>query len=133
MPEAIAAQYGFIGETLDFLVRTGIPSAEDFELSFGLPVAFDPGFIWDGAEKREQGWALPANVKKIVKIGNFPVNAVVVDPETGVVYQYTDATKGAIPVHGDLSSLAKTITSFLGCTDALRVELFDNLKGGIYT
>jgi hypothetical protein len=41
LPEATAAQYGFTGETLDFLVRTGIPSAEDYEFSFGLPTAFD--------------------------------------------------------------------------------------------
>jgi hypothetical protein len=114
LPEATAAQYGFTGETLDFLVRTGLPSAEDFEFSFGLPAEFNAGFIWDCAERRQRGWTFPDGVKKVVKIGNFPINAVVVDPDTGVVYQYTDASQEAIPVHGDLSSLAKTMISFLG-------------------
>ncbi|MEU0333997.1 SUKH-4 family immunity protein [Streptomyces sp. NPDC006193] len=114
LSESTAAQYGFTGETLAFLVDTGLPSAEDYEFSFGLPDEFDPGFIWDCAEGREHGWTFPDGVEKVVKIGTFPVNAVVVDPRTGIVYQYTDATEEAIPVHGDLSSLAKTMMSFLG-------------------
>ncbi|MFF0159185.1 SUKH-4 family immunity protein [Streptomyces sp. NPDC005263] len=122
LPEATAARYGFAGETLDFLVRTGIPSAEEYELSFGLPPEFDAGFIWDCAEAVERGWTFPDGVKKLVKIGNFPINAVVVDPETGVVYQYTDASKEAIPVHGDLSSLAKTLISFLGYVESYSTD-----------
>ncbi|MEU0071194.1 SUKH-4 family immunity protein [Streptomyces sp. NPDC006332] len=118
MPGETARQYGFRGERLDFLVRVGLPNSAEYELSFGLPPEFDPGFIWDCAEEAERGWTFPAGVKKLVKIGNFPVNAVVVDPETGVVYQYTDASKEAIPVHGDLSSLAKTVISFLGCVES---------------
>ncbi|MEU5084971.1 MULTISPECIES: SUKH-4 family immunity protein [Streptomyces] len=106
LPESTAARYGFAGETLDFLVRTGIPSAEDFEFSFGLPAEFDARFVWD--------CALPGGVRRVVKIGNLPVNAVVVDPDTGIVYQYTDATRQAIPIHGDVSSLVKTMVSFLG-------------------
>lgn len=113
LPEATAIRYGFTGETLDFLVRTGIPTAEDFEFSFGLPAEFDAGFIWDCTERAERGRRFPDGVKRVVKIGNFPVNAVVIAPETGVVYQYTDALREAIPVHGDLSSLAKTMMSFL--------------------
>ncbi|MEU0602472.1 SUKH-4 family immunity protein [Streptomyces sp. NPDC006393] len=114
LPEATGARYGFSGETLDFLARTGIPSAEDFEFSFGLPPEYDAGFVWDCAERAEQGWTFPDGVEKVVKIGNFPINAVVVDPATGLVYQYTDASKEAIPVHGDVSSLARTMISFLG-------------------
>ncbi|MEV4339560.1 SUKH-4 family immunity protein [Streptomyces sp. NPDC049590] len=114
LSESTAAQYGFAGETRDFLVHTGIPSAEDFELSFGLPAEFDGRFVWDCAEERENGWTFPDGVRRVVKIGNLPVNAVVVDPETGIVYQYTDAVQEAIQIHGDLSSLVKTMVSFLG-------------------
>jgi hypothetical protein len=118
LPEATAVRYGFSGETLDFLARVGIPSAEDFEFSFGLPAEYDAGFVWDCAERAEQGWTFPDGVEKVVKIGNFPINAVVVDPATGLVYQYTDAAKEAIPVHGDVSSLARTMISFLGYIDS---------------
>ncbi|MEU2441340.1 SUKH-4 family immunity protein [Streptomyces rubradiris] len=114
LPESTAAQYGFTGESLDFLAHTGILSAEDFELSFGLPAEFDARFVWDCAVERENGWTIPDGVERVVKIGNLPVNAVVVDPDTGIVYQYTDAVQEAIPIHGDVSSLVKTMVSFLG-------------------
>jgi hypothetical protein len=120
LPESTATQYGFTGETLDFLVHTGIPSAEDFEISFGLPAEFDARFVWNCAEERENGWTFPARVERVVKIGNLPVNAVVVDPDTGIVYQYTDAVREAIPIHGDVSSLAKTMASFLGYISSYR-------------
>ncbi|QKW28789.1 SUKH-4 family immunity protein [Streptomyces seoulensis] len=125
LPEATAVRYGFTGQTLDFLVRTGIPTAEDFEFSFGLPAEFDAGFLWDCAERAQRGWTFPEGVEKVVKIGNFPINAVVVDPETGVVYQYTDASREAIAVHGDVSSLAKTLISFLGYIDSYRRDEAD--------
>ncbi|WP_354671422.1 SUKH-4 family immunity protein [Streptomyces sp. CSDS2] len=35
-------------------------------------------------------------------------------PGTGIVYQYTDAVREVIPLHGDVSSLVKTMVSFLG-------------------
>ncbi|MFI9341049.1 SUKH-4 family immunity protein [Streptomyces sp. NPDC052773] len=38
----------------------------------------------------------------------------VIAPETGVVYQYTDALQQTIPIHRDLSSLATTLTAFVG-------------------
>jgi hypothetical protein len=118
LPEATARQYGFTGETLDFLVHVGLPTAEQWELSFGLTEEFRPGFLWDCAAHAEQGWRTPGGVEKVVKIGVFPINAVVIDPATGVVYQYTEGGRQVIPIHGDISSLAKTVISFLGYIEA---------------
>ncbi|MFI6358042.1 SUKH-4 family immunity protein [Streptomyces sp. NPDC050743] len=118
LPEDTAAQYGFSGETLTFLTEVGIPSSEDWEIPFGIPEAFDPDLVWDRASRAERGWTFPEGVDKVVPIGNFPINAVVIDPETGVVYQYTDATQELIPIHQDLSSLAKTVVSFVGYIDS---------------
>ncbi|MFB6671222.1 SUKH-4 family immunity protein [Streptomyces sp. NPDC056390] len=172
LPEATARQYGFDGETLNFLTRVGLPSAEEYELGFYLPQEFDPDFIWDCAAKAAEGWKAPEGVKTVVKIGNFPINAVTIDPETGVVYQYTEGGMQAIAIHGDISSLIKTTALFLDYigsydagdedpeyADARRqqevealmasireidplpfaheysewAELFDNLRGGMYT
>ncbi|GHE24098.1 SUKH-4 family immunity protein [Streptomyces thermodiastaticus] len=113
LPEATARQYGFTGETLDFLVNVGLPTTEEWEFSFGLPEDFKPGFIWDCAEHAEQGWRTSAGVEKFVKIGVLPISAVVVDPATGVVYQYSEGDRQVIPIHGDVSSLVKTVISFL--------------------
>jgi hypothetical protein len=75
---------------------------------------------------RENGWTFPDGVERVVKIGNLPVNAVVVDQDTGIVYQYTDAVQEAIPIHGDVSSLVKTMVSFLGYISSYgRSELED--------
>ncbi|MEI5034927.1 SUKH-4 family immunity protein [Streptomyces sp. S1A(2023)] len=96
-----------------FLTEVGILSAEDYEISFGLPAEFDDGYIWRRAVQESQGWKFPEGVEVLIKIGNFPINAVVIDPVTGIVYQYTDASMEAIPVHADVSSLAKTVGSFV--------------------
>ncbi|MEV7110040.1 SUKH-4 family immunity protein [Streptomyces anulatus] len=88
-------------------------SAEDYEISFGLPAEFDDGYVWRRAVQESQGWKFPEGVEALIKIGNFPISAVVIDPATGIVYQYTDASMEAIPVHADVSSLAKTIGSFV--------------------
>lgn len=114
LPAETAERYGFTAETFDFFTKVGIPSAEDYELSFGLPAEFDNGYIWHRAVQESQGWKFPEGVEALIKIGNFPINAVVIDPATGIVYQYTDASMEAIPVHGDVSSLAKTISSLVG-------------------
>ncbi|MFD3793314.1 SUKH-4 family immunity protein [Streptomyces californicus] len=113
LPAGTAERYGFTAETFDFLTEVGIPSAEDYEISFGLPVEFDDGYIWRRAVQESQGWNFPEGVEALIKIGNFPINAVVIDPATGIVYQYTDASMEAIPVHADVSSLAKTVGSFV--------------------
>ncbi|MGY9063917.1 SUKH-4 family immunity protein [Streptomyces sp. CAS3] len=113
LPTGTAERYGFTAETFDFFTEVGIPSAEDYEISFGLPAEFDDGYIWRRAEQESQGWKFPERVEALIKIGNFPINAVVIDPVTGVVYQYTDASMEAIPVHADVSSLAKTVGSFV--------------------
>ncbi|GHA12846.1 SUKH-4 family immunity protein [Streptomyces echinoruber] len=118
LPEATARQYGFTGKTPDFLVHVGLPTAEQWELSFGLPEEFRPGFLWDCAAHAEQGWRTPDGVEKVVKIGVFPINAVVIDPATGVVYQYTEGGQQVIPIHGDVSSLVKTMISFLDYVDS---------------
>ncbi|MGY1583728.1 SUKH-4 family immunity protein [Streptomyces sp. MN13] len=114
LPQSTAEQYGFTGETLGFLTEVGIPSSEEWELPFGLPADFDPELLWDRASREQRGWTFPAGVKAVVPIGNFPVNAVVIDPGTGVVYQYTDALQEIVPIHRDLSSLARTLTAFVG-------------------
>ncbi|MBK3559094.1 SUKH-4 family immunity protein [Streptomyces sp. MBT56] len=114
LPAGTAERYGFTAETFEFFTEVGIPSAEDYELSFGLPAEFDDGYIWLRAVQESRGWKFPDGVETLIKIGNFPINAVVIDPTTGVVYQYTDASMEAIPVHADVSSLAKTISSFVG-------------------
>ncbi|MFD4341204.1 SUKH-4 family immunity protein [Streptomyces anulatus] len=114
LPVETAERYGFAAETFDFFTETGLPSAEDYELSFGLPAEFDSGYIWGRSVQESQGWKFPDEVQALVKIGNFPINAVVIDPATGIVYQYTDASMEAIPVHADVSSLVKTISSFVG-------------------
>ncbi len=117
IPRQVAEQYGFAGEALEFLTRVGIPDNEEFEISFGLPVEFDADFIWDRVSRTERGWVYPDGVKNVVKIGTFPINAVVIDPSSGIVYQFTDANKKLLPVHGDLSSLARTVTAFLQYID----------------
>ncbi|MFI1186831.1 SUKH-4 family immunity protein [Streptomyces californicus] len=113
LPDGTAERYGFSGETFHFFTQIGIPSAEDYELSFGLPVEFESGFIWHRAAMEAQGWKFPEGVEALIKIGNFPVNAIAIDPATGIVYQYTDASMEAIPVHADASSLARTTSSFV--------------------
>ncbi|MET8845047.1 SUKH-4 family immunity protein [Streptomyces rubiginosohelvolus] len=113
LPTGTAERYGFTAETVDFLTEVGIPSAEDDEISFGLPAEFDDGYIWRRAVQESQGWKFPEGVEALIKIGNFPINAVVIDPVTGIVYQYTGASMEAIPVHADLSSLARTVGSFV--------------------
>ncbi|MFD8909868.1 SUKH-4 family immunity protein [Streptomyces sp. NPDC059575] len=119
LPEPTARAYGFHGGTLDFLVRTGLPSADVYDLWFGLPDAFDPGYVWAYAEQADQGWVHPDRAETVVKLGGFLTNSVAVDPRTGVVYQYTEGTKRVIPLHGDVSSLAHTTIAFLGHVDSL--------------
>ncbi|MFE9458635.1 SUKH-4 family immunity protein [Streptomyces californicus] len=109
-----AGRYGFTGETLRFFTEVGIPSAEDYELSFSLPGEFERGYIRHRATEENLGWKFPEGVEALIKIGHFPINAVVIDPATGVVHQYTDASMEAIPIHADVSSLVKTISSFVG-------------------
>ncbi|SBU90369.1 hypothetical protein YW5DRAFT_00900 [Streptomyces sp. Ncost-T6T-1] len=58
------------------------------------------------------------------------ISAVVMDPATGIVHQCTDASMKAIPVHADMSSLARTISSFGGYAE--NYTRGDNLEGGIY-
>ncbi|MFJ9107351.1 SUKH-4 family immunity protein [Streptomyces sp. NPDC102283] len=114
MPIGTAERYGFTAETCDFFTDVGISSAEEYELSFGLPAEFDDGYIWGRATQESRGWTFPEGVEALIKIGNLPINAVVVDPATGIVYQYTDASMEAIPLHADVSSLVKTISAFVG-------------------
>ncbi|MFH9133942.1 SUKH-4 family immunity protein [Streptomyces sp. NPDC017524] len=113
LPTGTAGRNGFTAETFGFFTEVGIPSAEDYEISFVLPAEFDDGYIWRRAVQESQGWKFPEGVETLIKIGHFPVNAVVIDPITGIVYQYTDASMEAIPVHADVSSLAGTVRSFV--------------------
>lgn len=113
LPPQVAEAYGFNGEVLRFLTEIGLPDDQEFEIAFRMPDVFDAGFIWDRASRETRGWRFPDGVESVVKIGVFPINAVVIDPNSGVVYQFTDATKELLPVHRDLSSLAHTIASFL--------------------
>lgn len=113
LPEPTARQYGFDGGTLDFLTRIGLPSAQEYEIGFYLPQEFDAGFVWDCSADAREGWVVPDGLKHVVKIGNFPINAVTIDPDTGVVYQYTEGGRQVLPIHGDLSSLVRTMTVFL--------------------
>ncbi|MFD0420976.1 SUKH-4 family immunity protein [Streptomyces parvus] len=114
LPAEAAERYGFAGETLRFFTEVGIPSAKDYELFFGLPAEFRSGYIWHRATEESRGWKFPEGVEALIKFGHFPIDAVVLDPATGIVYQYTDASMEAIPVHADVSSLARTISSFVG-------------------
>ncbi|MEU0333998.1 SUKH-4 family immunity protein [Streptomyces sp. NPDC006193] len=114
LSEATARRYGFSGDTLDFLVRTGLPSSDAYDLWFGPPQNFDPGFVWDFATQAEQGWVNPDAAETVVKLGGFLTSSVAADPRTGVVYQYTEGTKQVVPIHGDVSSLAHTAVTFLG-------------------
>ncbi|MGV9357212.1 SUKH-4 family immunity protein [Streptomyces misionensis] len=119
-----AARYRFSGETLTFLTEVGIPSSEEWEIPCGIPDVFDPDLMWDKSSREERGWTFPEGVETVVPIGNLPVNAMVIDPATGVVYQYTDATQELIPIHQDLSSFAKTLVSFVGY-----IESFERAEG----
>ncbi|MEW2133222.1 SUKH-4 family immunity protein [Streptomyces sp. NPDC005435] len=98
LPEPTARAYGFHGGTLDFLVRTGLPSADAYDLWFGVPDAFDPGYVWAYAEQAGQGWVHPGGAETVVKLGGFLTNSVAIDPRTGVVYQYTEGTKQVVPL-----------------------------------
>lgn len=60
-----------------------------------------------------QGWKFPEGVEALIKIGNFPISVVAIDPITGIVHQYADASMEAVPVHADVSSLAKDVGSFV--------------------
>ncbi|WP_428950515.1 SUKH-4 family immunity protein [Streptomyces sp. cg35] len=112
-PEATGRQYGFSGETLDFLTHVGLPQAEEYELGFFLPQDFNSAFIWDATAKAADGWETPDELKTVVKIGNFPINPIVIAPDTGTVYQYTEGVNLVIPIHQDISSLIKTAQSWL--------------------
>ncbi|MFG2600213.1 SUKH-4 family immunity protein [Streptomyces sp. NPDC048462] len=114
LPTETAERYGFTGETFDFFTQVGIPSAVDYELGFGPPDEFSYGFIRHRAAEEAEGWEFPEGVEALTKMGNFVINSVAIDPVTRIVYQYTDASMEAIPVHGDVSSLAKTVSSFIG-------------------
>ncbi|MBK0373766.1 SUKH-4 family immunity protein [Streptomyces sp. RB110-1] len=118
LPTGTAELYGFTAETFNFFTEVGIPSAEDYEISLGLPAEFDDGYMWRRAVQEAQGWKFPEGVEVLVKIGNFPINAVVIDPATGIVYQYTDASMEAIPVHADVSSLVKIVGSFVAYVES---------------
>ncbi|WP_394428886.1 SUKH-4 family immunity protein [Streptomyces sp. SGAir0957] len=113
LSEATARQYGFDGETQDFLTRVGLPSAEEYEIGFYLPQEFDADFVWNCTAKAAEGWKAPEGVETVVKIGNFPINAVTLDPRTGTVYQYTEGGMQAIAIHQDISSLMQTTALFL--------------------
>ncbi|MGV9343029.1 SUKH-4 family immunity protein [Streptomyces sp. NPDC003688] len=118
LPEATARAYGFQGATLDFLVRTGLPSSDAYDLWFGPPAEFDPEFVWSFTEQADQGWVNPDRAETVVKLGGFLTNSVAIDPRTGILYQYTEGTKRVIPLHGDVSSLVHTVTEFLGYIDS---------------
>lgn len=118
LPVETAERYGFSAETSEFFTRVGIPSVESYWLSFGPPAEFSNDFFWHRAVEEAEGWKFPDGVDALVKIGNFPVNCVVIDPATGIVYQYTYASMEPIPVHGDVSSLAKTVSSFVGYVES---------------
>jgi hypothetical protein len=120
--EATARQYGFTGETLDFLVHVGLPNATQDGFSIGLSEKFDPRHFWYCAAHADQGWRTPDGIEKFVSLGYLAVNAAVIDPATGIVYQYTEATQEVIPIHRDISSLTKTITSYLGFIESHRNE-----------
>ncbi|MGY9069314.1 SUKH-4 family immunity protein [Streptomyces sp. CAS3] len=122
LPSDTAERYGFHGETLTFITQTGIPSSEDWELPFGIQEAFDPDLMWDSTSRAARGWKYPEGVNTVIPIGNFPINAVVISPATGVVYQYTDATQTLIPIHRDISSLAKTLTVFVGYIESFEPD-----------
>jgi hypothetical protein len=113
MSEETARQYGFTGETLNFLVHVGIPVAKEWEFFFSLPEEFDPEGFWDCAEDAEEGWKIPDGIERFVPLGSFPISSVVIDPATGVVYQYSEGGQQVMPIHGDISSFVKTIISFL--------------------
>ncbi|GGV78227.1 MULTISPECIES: SUKH-4 family immunity protein [Streptomyces] len=122
VPEATARQYGFTGETLDFLVHVGLPNAPGSSFPFNLPDEFDPQRFWYRAAGTIEGWRIPDGAENFVSIGCFPVNAALIDPETGIIYQHTYATREAIPIHRDISSLTKTITSYLDSIESHRNE-----------
>lgn len=113
LPETTARRYGFSGETLAFLTHVGLPQAEEYELAFYLPQDFDPAFVWDATAKAAAGWRTPDDLKTVVKIGNFPINPVVIAPDTGVVYQYAEGVNLVVPIHQDISSLIHTAQTWL--------------------
>nr|WP_330338508.1 SUKH-4 family immunity protein [Streptomyces sp. NBC_00557] len=118
LPEDTARRYGFSGDTLDFLVRTGLPSSDAYDLWFGPPQDFDPDFVWDFETLAAKGWVNPDAAQTVVKLGGFLTNSVAADPRSGLVYQYTEGTKQVVPLHGDVSSLAHTVLAFLGCIES---------------
>ncbi|GGT17835.1 SUKH-4 family immunity protein [Streptomyces purpureus] len=107
----VAQAYGFDGATAEFLTEIGIPGDEELELFFGLGPEFDPDRFCSSAELKELGWKVGEEVDGWVRLGNFPVNMVAVDPRTGTVHQFTEGPMTALAIHGDLSSFARTVAS----------------------
>ena len=107
-PDAAQA-YGLGGDTAEFLVYTGLPSSEGFR--FEIPERYTTEAVHTQHKMVELGWKVPSQVDRWIGLGFFPISQVAVDPSSGNIYQFTEGSMTASVIHGDVSSLVKTLTS----------------------
>ncbi|WP_328405333.1 SUKH-4 family immunity protein [Streptomyces sp. NBC_00390] len=59
-------------------------------------------------------------------LGNFEISTIVLDTRTGKVHQLAEGIMRPIPLHGDISSLVKTIAALTELTNALPEDYEDD-------
>ncbi|MGW7361058.1 SUKH-4 family immunity protein [Streptomyces sp. NPDC054802] len=124
VPSEAAAAVGITGDTLSFLTEVGLPENEFVTFpDFGKPgVAFrsvSPGEL-------ASVWSLPETAADWIFLGNFEISAIVLDTRTGEVHQLAEGIMRPIPLHGDISSLVKTILLLTRLTTALPEDFEDD-------
>ncbi|MEU3821780.1 SUKH-4 family immunity protein [Streptomyces sp. NPDC030392] len=122
-PEAAIAA-GITGDTRSFLVENGLPD-NDF-LTF--PDFRKPGVAFRKVSLEDLGatWNLPESAGCWIVLGNFEISTLVLDTRTGEVHQLAEGIMRPIPLHGDISSLVKTIAALTELTKALPEDYEDD-------
>ncbi|MER7834245.1 SUKH-4 family immunity protein [Streptomyces sp. NPDC095602] len=124
-PEAAIAA-GITGDTLSFLSEIGLPDNEFLTFpDFRKPGAAFKAFP---LEERGAAWNLPASSAHWVLLGNFEISMVVLDARTGEVHQLAEDVMHPIRLHGDISSLVKTIAELTELAGALPEDHADDEK-----
>ncbi|MFD7233365.1 SUKH-4 family immunity protein [Streptomyces sp. NPDC059881] len=119
-----AAAVGITGETLSFLTEIGLPKNQFITFpDFETPRA---AFRDVSLEELGSTWHLPDSAENWIVLGNFEISAIVLDTHSGEVHQLAEGIMRPIPLHGDISSLVKTIAALTALTAALPDDYEDD-------